>query len=197
MAYAKYTFFEAATQHGFIMACVGGRVARSREFCQIIIDPSRGRVFQAFKTARPDSPYLEFVIPERETTESTKMWERRAQKAVEDAWKKYERERVAARSIRDTTAPSASPPSPSTVSSTDAPPKLASLIGPYGVAEPAQQGSGPGPSTPESSPTEPLSSKDSAPPSRKSASKSRSSSGGSKGSSTSATERAGSTPAKG
>ena len=180
MAYAKYTFFEAATQHGYIMACVGGRVAKSREFCQIIIDPSRGRVFQAFKTTRPDKPYIEFVIPERETTESTKMWEARARKAVEGAWKSYERAKAEARSGAATLGSPESTPSKTESLSTGAPQSKESLSGPSVGEEPVIAASALGLSTPESSKTEPVSSPRSAPPSRKSGSKSRSLSGASK-----------------
>lgn len=86
MAYAKYTFFEAATQHGYVLSLMAPRIHKSSHSYQIIIDPSRGRVFQVFRTQYPDVPYFEFVIPERMTTESTLMWRDKTKKALDVEW---------------------------------------------------------------------------------------------------------------
>jgi hypothetical protein len=177
---AKYSFFEYATQHGFIVAQMADRIARSREFVQIVLDPSRGRVYQAFKTGNPDKPFFEYVIPEREVAESTEMWRRKVAKELGDAWKRNVRaieEARLARSGQGTTAPSDSAPSKIESSSTDAPPKPASLSGALEAGVPVTPASVPLPSTPASSKTGPISSKAYAPRSQKSGSKSRSSSG--------------------
>jgi hypothetical protein len=182
---AKYSFFEYATQHGYIVAQMADRIARSREFVQIVLDPSRGRVYQAFKTGNPDKPFFEYVIPERESTESTEMWRRKVSKGLGDAWKRNVREREEARaSIRVTALsglpiPDTSSSAPSKIesSSTDAPPKSASSSGASEAGVPVTPASVPLPSTPESSKTAPISSKAYVRRSQKSGSKSRSSSG--------------------
>lgn len=172
MAYAKYTFFEAATQHGYIVALMSGRLAKSREFYQIIIDPTRGRVFQVFKSTNPEVPFFEFVIPERETTESTKMWEAKAKKALDGEWGRYLKAK--GQFGVGTTVPPSSEPSNPPVSSTGAPPNPASLAGMSVEEEPVIAACVHDLLIPESSPTEPPSSPASAPRSRKSGSKSRS-----------------------
>jgi hypothetical protein len=174
---AKYSFFEYATQHGYIVAQMADRIARSREFVQIVLDPSRGRVYQAFKTGNPDKPFFEYVIPEREVAESTEMWRRKVSKGLGDAWKRNVREREEARYGRRTTEQSASEPSKIESSSTDAPPKPESLSGPSEAGVPVTAASVPLPSTPASSKTAPISSKAYVRRSPKSGSKSRSSSG--------------------
>lgn len=186
MAIAKYTMFEGAQQHGYIVACMGDRLAKSREYYQIIVDPARGRVFQVFRASNPGVAHFEFVIPERETTESRMMWQDRAKKGLDKAWKQN-LERLAgikaarlAASGPATSAPSESPPSKIESLSTGAPPNPGSLSGPSGAVELETAVFAPEPLTQVSSPTEPTSSTASAPPSRKSASRSRSSSGGSK-----------------
>lgn len=93
--YARYTFLEAATQHGYVSALMAPRTEKSRHIQQIIIDPSRGRVYQLFRVSNTEVPIFEFVIPERLTTESTLMWRAKTKKALEGAWKQYEREREA------------------------------------------------------------------------------------------------------
>jgi len=198
MAYAKFTFFEAATQHGYVMALMGEKITKSREFHQIIVDPSRGRVFQLFKTSRPETPFFEYIIPERLTTESTFMWRARVKKGVDAAWKdiKTKPAPTAVASGKDGTGASASPPLSPGALSTGVPPKSELSSGTSVAAEPVTPGSVPGPSTPVSSPTGKASLPDSASPSRKSGSKSQSSSGGSTASSGSGTGPPESTPAK-
>ena len=180
---ARYTFFEAAQQHGYVAALMGPRVAKDRERCQIIIDPKRGRVFQVFKTRDPEVVYFEFVIPERDTTESQFQWREKVKRGLDKVWKDHERSVLETKARRaasygpPTEAPLTSEPSKIESSSTDAPPNKASSHGPYVEGVPATQGSGPLPSTRESLPTVRGSSTVSAPRSRKSGSKSRSSSG--------------------
>lgn len=177
---AKYTFMEAATQHGYLVALMAPRMSKSRDFYRIVIDQTRGRVFQLFKTSRPDTPVFEFVIPERDTRESTLMWRDKCKKMLDGEWKRYQRDRVAQREARFGELGSGPSPSPAlspTASSTDAPQRQESS--PTGSVEGAnvQPVSGPEPLTPESSPTSEVSSSPSDPPSRKSGSRSRSSSG--------------------
>lgn len=191
MAYAKFTFFEAATQHGYVMSLMADRVQKSRDFHQIIIDPQRGRVFQLFKSRDPETPFFEYVIPERLTTESNFMWRAKVKGELDKAWERMKR----ARSGGATTEASESQPLSPSASSTDAPQKSEPSNGESGAGEPGPLVLDPGLLTPESYPTDKVSSPASAPVSRKSGSKSRSSSGGSKGSSGSATARAESTPA--
>lgn len=179
---AKYTFFEAATQHGYIVALMAPRMSKSREFYRIVIDRERGRVFQLYKVSRPDAPVFEFIIPERDTTESTLMWREKAKRGLDKAWKEYQRTKVEqkeARSGAATPGPSSSTPSKIESSSTDARPNLVFL--PSESAEGASDPPAFGlvPSTPASSKTVETSSKGSGRPSRKSGSRSRSSSGAS------------------
>lgn len=183
MAHAKYTFFEQATQHGYIASLLSGRVAKSREFCKIHVD-DRGRVYQVLKTASPDTPFFEFVIPEREVTESVKIWEIRVKKLLDKQWAQLEAERAArrvARSGTGTTASSELTPSKTESLSTDVPPKPESLSGPSVVEALEIAVSAPEPSTPAFLPTEPTSSSPSAPQSRLKGSKSPSSRGASTG----------------
>src|SRR6185503_12298658 len=121
--YAKYTFFEAATQHGYVEALMAPRTEKSRHIRQIIIDPSRGRVYQLYRVADPSKPVFEFVIPERYTNESNFMWREKTRKALEGEWKKFVKAREAKRLGigEDTTGRSGSTLSSPIVSSTDAP----------------------------------------------------------------------------
>ena len=179
---AKYTFMEAATQHGYLVALMAPRLSKSRDFYRIIIDQNRGRVFQLYKTSRPDVPVFEFVIPERDTSESTMMWRDKCKKMLDKAWKGYQKDRAEQREARygaATSGPSPSPLSSHTASSTDAPLKLESLPSESAEAVSVPSVFGQEPLTPESSPTTGPSSKTFDPPSRKSGSKPRSSSGAS------------------
>jgi hypothetical protein len=96
---AKYSFFEAATQQGFVVACMVPRMVRQREHFKIIVDPKRGRVFQLFREGDPDKAIFEFVIPDRQRAQSMKMWEAETRELLGTAWDKFERDeadRVAA-----------------------------------------------------------------------------------------------------
>lgn len=172
--YARYTFFEAATQHGYVQALMAPRMEKSRHNHQIIIDPTRGRVFQLFRVADPSTPVFEFVIPERLTTESNLMWRQKTAKALEGQWNKFKRPREIG---PGTQVSSGSTGSPITASSTDAPPKSDISTLERALVEPVPLVSVPVDPTPPSSPKGPRSSKPSAPTSRKTASSSRSSSG--------------------
>ena len=179
MNHARDTFFEAATQHGYVVALMGPRMFKSREHFNIILDPERGRVFRLFKSSSPDVPVFEFVIPDRDTTESTLMWRDKCKKALDKAWKEYEKDRAKAKEARSgegSSPPSDSAPSKTESSSTDVPPRPEFLNSASVAEEPAISGSDQEPLTRASSPIEPVSSKGSGRPSRKSGSKSRSSS---------------------
>ena len=177
---AKYTFMEAATQHGYLVALMAPRMSKSRDFYRIIIDSERGRVFQLYKTSRPDVPVFEFVIPERDTSESTLMWRDKCKKMLDKAWKGYQKGREEARIARfggPTPEPSVSTPLSPTASSTDAPPSPESSLSESAEAVNVPPAYGLEQSTPEFSPTTEISSNPSERPSRKAGSKSRSSSG--------------------
>lgn len=172
--YARYTFFEAATQHGYVQALMAPRLEKSRYFSQIIIDPKRGRVWQTFKVANPEKVVFEFIIPERLTTESNLMWRQKTAKALEGQWNTFKRPKEIG---LGTQGSSGSTSSPITASSTDAPPKSDISTLERALVEPVPLVSAPVDPTPPSSPKGPRSSKPSAPTSRKTGSSSRSSSG--------------------
>lgn len=92
---ARYTFFELATQNGFVVAQMAPRMRNGR-FGQISIDnqaPGTGRVFRMYREVAPEVVEFEFHIPDRATTESVGLWEGRAKRELDKAWKLYERER--------------------------------------------------------------------------------------------------------
>lgn len=178
---SKYTFFEAAAQHGQIVAMMAPRMQKSKDFYNIVIDKERGRVFRMFKTARPDEPYFEFIIPDREATESTRMWGEKARRALDKAWAQNEKERAQAKADRRASGPDTTGPSQSEYSrirslSTARDTKLESSSSQLEEAVAEAMASDLDKSILESSPIEPPSSKTSGRPSRKSGSKSRSSS---------------------
>jgi hypothetical protein len=163
-SYARYTFFEAATQQGYVVACMSKYMQRSRDVFDIINDPQRGRVFRLFRVGRPTEAFFEFVIPNRETTETTLMWNKRVAKAVEGAWNSHTKARQAGRSSGpDTSVPPESSASSLGPSSTDAPPKLEPSTSPSAEADAAHSVVDLGPSTSEFFPIEPHSSKGSVP----------------------------------
>jgi hypothetical protein len=183
---AKYTFMEAATQHGYLVALMAPRMSKSRDFYRIVIDQGRGRVFQLYKTTRPDVPAFEFVIPERDSSESTLMWRDKCKKMLDKAWKGHQKaleERREARFGAAISAPSPSELSSPSASSTDAPPRPESSPSESEEGESGPRVSDPEPSTPGSSTIDGRSSMGYVAPSRKSGSRPRSSSGASTASS--------------
>lgn len=123
---ARYSLIEASQQHGYVVALMAPRLEKSRDGFKIVADPERGRVFQLFKQADPDTPAFEFVIPDRTTLESQQLWRDRCKMLLDKEWEKYRAKRKAMRTSASGPAITAESPSPAsnlTSSSTEPPTK--------------------------------------------------------------------------
>jgi hypothetical protein len=97
--FARYTFFEIATQKGYLMAVMHDLLPS--HWVRQVIEGDGGNEFllSAFRNLHDTEPTWHLGISGRLVTESTQMWQERARREAIDAWEKFakaEAERVAA-----------------------------------------------------------------------------------------------------
>lgn len=102
MDYAKFTFFEVATQKGYLMAVLADILPR--HWVREVVSTTDGEEFiaSAKRNLHDDSPCWYVAVRGRTTRESTQMWQSRARDEVHGSWDafaKEERARVQAMKV--------------------------------------------------------------------------------------------------